>query len=390
MTLFRASAVAAIMFMSVQNSVFAKTSPAVTCDDRFPHTCQGLTFALQKTVKQKKYRKQKIHYSGSMTTISACGKSVRVSPKAASAFRGFLTELCSGGYKIDFVGGYRNTYIAGTKIKSLHASGLAIDVNQTARNRVTRRLPAGVTQMAARYGLKHGAVWRSPDAGHFELASASYASNDDWTEKFQSAKNKMLGRQKGTRVASLDPSIGTERRGTVLYEIERAARIHGVSLQMMKAFAKIESSFNPRARTGSYKGLFQLSELEFNKYGSGNIYDARDNAMASANKFATEFSSFREMTGKEPSHFEMYMIHQQGWEGAAMHAAYPDRPAWKNMYATREGAQKGPRWARKAIWGNIPSNLKRKFRGGVMGLTSAQFMSIWRTRVNHIAFNTGG
>ena len=32
---------------------------------------------------------------------------------------------------------------------------------------------------------------------------------------------------------------------------------------MMMSIAKVESDFNPRARTGSYKGLFQLSDYEF-------------------------------------------------------------------------------------------------------------------------------
>ena len=39
-------------------------------------------------------------------------------------------------------------------------------------------------------------------------------------------------------------------------------------LPFMKAVAKIESSFNPNQRTGSYIGLFQLSEYEFGKFGS--------------------------------------------------------------------------------------------------------------------------
>jgi hypothetical protein len=55
----------------------------------------------------------------------------------------------------------------------MHPRGLAIDINQTGRNRVTHRFPAGVTAMAERHGLLHGAVWNNADAGHFELMSAS-------------------------------------------------------------------------------------------------------------------------------------------------------------------------------------------------------------------------
>src|SRR5437764_1578896 len=49
-------------------------------------------------------------------------------------------------------------------------------------------------------------------------------------------------------------------------EIRQAASLYGMELAMMMSIAKVESNFNPRARTGSYKGLFQLSEYEFNKY----------------------------------------------------------------------------------------------------------------------------
>jgi len=50
----------------------------------------------------------------------------------------------------------------------------------------------------------------------------------------------------------------------------------------MKAVSKIESDFDPKQRTGSYSGLFQLSKGEFAEYGSGDILDARDNAVAAA------------------------------------------------------------------------------------------------------------
>ena len=48
--------------------------------------------------------------------------------------------------------------------------------------------------------------------------------------------------------------------------------MYGVDLAMMMSIAKVESDFNPRARTGSYKGLFQLSDYEFKKYGDGSIW----------------------------------------------------------------------------------------------------------------------
>ena len=55
-------------------------------------------------------------------------------------------------------------------------------------------------------------------------------------------------------------------------EIREAASLYGLDLAMMMSIAKVESDFDPRVRTGSYKGLFQLSDYEFKKYGDGSIW----------------------------------------------------------------------------------------------------------------------
>src|SRR3979409_309903 len=89
--------------------------------------------------------------------------------------------------------------------------------------------------------------------------------------------------------------------GTPIQEIERAAEAFGVDVNFMKAVAKIESDFNPRQRTGSYIGLFQLSKFEFSKYGSGDILNPRDNAMGAAYKFLSEAALLEIMTQKKPT-----------------------------------------------------------------------------------------
>jgi len=155
-----------------------------------------------------------------------------------------------------------------------------------------------------------------------------------------------------------------------------------VDMRMMKAFAKIESGYNPRAKTGKYKCLFQLSDSEFAKYWQGDIYDIRDCSIAAARKFATEAVEFEKDVGRKATAAELYCIHQQGYHGCAFHYAAPHQLAWKNMYLTSEGQEKGEKWARKAIWGNVPADLKNKFKGGVNALTSGQFIALWTERVN--------
>jgi len=169
--------------------------------------------------------------------------------------------------------------------------------------------------------------------------------------------------------------------GTPVQEIERAAKAFGVDANFMKAVAKIESDFNPRERTGSYIGLFQLSKSEFSEYGSGDILNPRDNAMGAAYKFLTEAALFEVITHKKPTFPDLYLIHQQGWEGAAEHISHPQQIAWKSMCATQEGLAKGERWCKRAIWGNTLPAVKREWKS-VDRLTSGAFVAMWRDRVD--------
>ena len=88
--------------------------------------------------------------------------------------------------------------------------------------------------------------------------------------------------------------------GTPVEEIKRASDAFGLDFNFMKAVAKIESGFDPKQRTGSYIGLFQLSKYEFNKFGSGQILNPRDNAVAAAYKVITEGILFEWVTHRKP------------------------------------------------------------------------------------------
>lgn len=168
--------------------------------------------------------------------------------------------------------------------------------------------------------------------------------------------------------------------GTPIEEIRRASDAFGLDFNFMKAVAKIESDFNPKQRTGSYIGLFQLSNYEFKRYGSGNIIDPRDNAVAGAYKLATEALLFEFGTGRKPTFSDMYLIHQQGWQGAAEHISHPKRIAWRSMCATDEGKEKGERWCKRAIWGNTLPAIKHIWKS-VDKLTSDAFVGMWQQRV---------
>jgi hypothetical protein len=170
--------------------------------------------------------------------------------------------------------------------------------------------------------------------------------------------------------------------GAPIEEIKRASVAFGVDFNFMKAIARIESGFDPKQRTGSYFGLFQLSKDEFAQYGSGDVLDARDNAVAAAYKFATEAIVFELKTHKKATFSDLYLIHQQGTQGAEEHVNHPDRIAWKSMCATDEGKAKGEEWCKRAIWENTLPDVKRVWKS-VDNLTSGAFVQMWRDQVDH-------
>src|SRR5271165_2639572 len=170
--------------------------------------------------------------------------------------------------------------------------------------------------------------------------------------------------------------------GTPVEEIKRASDAFGLDFNFMKAVARIESGFDPKQHTGSYIGLFQLSKYEFNKFGSGQILDSRDNAIAAAYKVITEGILFEWVTQKKPTLSDLYLIHQQGWEGAAEHIRQPERIAWKSMCATSEGVEKGEKWCKRAIWRNTLPAVKHAWKS-VDKLTSGAFVGMWHERFAH-------
>ncbi len=170
--------------------------------------------------------------------------------------------------------------------------------------------------------------------------------------------------------------------GTPVDEIKRVSGVLGLDFTFMKTVAKIESGFNPKRRTGSYIGLFQISKKEFEKYGAGDILVPRDNTVAAALKLMTEAILFEMFTHRKPTLNDLYLIHQQGVNGAAEHVRHPHRLAWRSMCATDEGKEKGEKWCKRAIWGNTLPAVKRIWKN-VNNVTSGAFVAMWQQRVSH-------
>lgn len=101
---------------------------------------------------------------------SASGATAHVASHATSAFQCLVDELDRQGYPIHFMGGWR---AYGSVRRSLHPAGLALDINQYARNRTRPRMPNNEIALANACGLISGAQWANGDSGHFQFGGWS-------------------------------------------------------------------------------------------------------------------------------------------------------------------------------------------------------------------------
>lgn len=111
-----------------------------------------------------------------LATMAFHGMRYTVNRSVAANFQGFLKALWARGYRPSSIGGYNNRNIAGSSRKSLHAYGLAIDIDP-GRNPIyynskggRHGLPPNVGALAAKYGLAWGGNWRNTkDYMHFSV-----------------------------------------------------------------------------------------------------------------------------------------------------------------------------------------------------------------------------
>ena len=98
------------------------------------------------------------------------GQTAWVAKEAAPQFQGFIDDLEATGYRINDLGGFSSRVIAGSGTPSHHAGGFAIDINPKENDlgTGTGTLPPNTAEMAEKWGLGWGALWRSKnDPMHF-------------------------------------------------------------------------------------------------------------------------------------------------------------------------------------------------------------------------------
>jgi len=298
-----------------------------------------------------------------MTTVTAGGHRFKVNAASAPYFKGFVDDLVAAGAPIHEIGGYRNTYIAGSHHISQHAYGNAIDIDQVRRN-VSPRLhawamahPQQFRAILNKYGIVSGGDWRGPDFGHFEWGGPGQGAI--------AAKPPHFTLNDIAALKSSGPVTASHSTGSpnVDAALQSGAAAAGMDVAHFKSIAAIESALDPHSnynKRTQYKGLFQIGRSEWGEYlkhgGSGSIYNASDNAMAMAYLVNRNRADFKRRFGRDPTNDEIYLMHQQG-------LGFYTRGALTNMH------------------GNLPASARPYVH------THQQFEQYWSNRVEQGARN---
>ncbi len=140
--------------------------------------------------------------------------------------------------------------------------------------------------------------------------------------------------------------------------IRRKAIAAGMDPLHALTMASIESSFNPRADNGKYKGLYQFGPDEWKKYGGGkDVFDPEANIDAMVGYHGDIKNNLATTLGRDPSNDEMYLGWQQGAGGAGKILTTPDARAVDLV-------------GKDAISAN----------GGDFNMTGGQFGSLWKNK----------
>jgi hypothetical protein len=215
-------------------------------------------------------------------------------------------------------------------------------------------------------GEEHGAAHHhSPGVGRTHQRSGASVS-----DPYGPANSADVGRRgegdtpRGERYEGGRGSPVHQGSAEVDQAITDASRAHHLDPNFMRSVASIESSMNPSSnasRATQYKGLYQVGRDEWDRFGEGNIYSARDNAFATGRMFDANRAQFRSHYGRDPTDTEMYLMHQQG-------LGFYTRGAMTNIGGNPYPGMHGPQTHEtfEAGWGREVARRKAAFaaRGG--------------------------
>jgi hypothetical protein len=171
-------------------------------------------------------------------------------------------------------------------------------------------------------------------------------------EEVIAEKEAQLAQEMPTEVAS-----GTvKNRGEIFDVISSASEKYGIDPKSMMAIAKLESSFNPKAKNprSSAGGLFQFIDSTAKGYGLDDRFDAAKASDAAARLARDNSNAFNKRFGRSPSAGELYLMHQQGSGGALRLLSNPNKRAVDIV-------------GRDAV----------RLNGGNLNMTAKEFANLW-------------
>jgi hypothetical protein len=124
-------------------------------------------------------------HAGKITKSGCAGRNPQALVRASNGIGAYVHPYAVDAFKC-VLNGFENTtrlrivWVGGygcRRNKSNHPRGLAMDINQYARDRTKPVVPRrpGVQIAHDCKNVTSGAVWRNPDNGHFEIRSVSRA-----------------------------------------------------------------------------------------------------------------------------------------------------------------------------------------------------------------------
>ena len=174
--------------------------------------------------------------------------------------------------------------IAGAKglIQASHGSGkLASDTIKTKAGKKYANLVMNIPSDKPQ--VKTDLI-KALDAGDQKTAALLFLNM--WKEKWASKSKKA------------QTLINDPKNAAVKQAIAKYAQKYGVPFDFAATVANIESSFNPNSGNNRYKGLFALSQEEFNKYvPGGKIHNVDDNANAGVQCLRNNIKEFKRYLG---------------------------------------------------------------------------------------------
>lgn len=162
--------------------------------------------------------------------------------------------------------------------------------------------------------------------------------------------------QQSTTNQAVASSAMVRAPGEIRKIISDAAVKYGVDPGDLLTIARLESSFNPRAKnpSSSAGGLFQFIDGTAADYKLADRYDAAQASDAAARLTRDNTAHLKGILGRQPSRGELYLAHQQGAGGAAKLLRDPNAKAVDVVGAD-------------AV----------RLNGGHPGMTAGEFANLW-------------